>query len=85
MVGLQVPQDVAMKLLPYRVDDGEWGRRTRLRWNVLSGSRARPECMTAGAKAYKSMDRGAEIDWVALAKGRHDYVTKVKRGEVISL
>jgi hypothetical protein len=38
-----------------------------------------------GARAFKEREAGAEIDWAALAKGRHDYIKKVDRGEVSAL
>jgi hypothetical protein len=41
--------------------------------------------LVTGAKTFQQMDEGAEIDWVALAKGRHEYKEKVKRGEVSTL
>lgn len=41
--------------------------------------------LVTGAKTFQQMDEGAEIDWVALAKGRHQYKEKVKRGEVSTL
>ena len=58
-VAARVPQDLAVRLLPYRVD--------------------------AGAQAYQQLEQGEEIDWVALAKGRHTYKQRLQRGEVVAL
>jgi hypothetical protein len=44
-----------------------------------------PYRIDEGAKLFQQLDAGAEIDWVALAKGRHEYKEKVKRGEVGAL
>lgn len=52
-------QDLAFKLLPYRVD--------------------------AGARAHHERAAGEEIDWAALAKGRHTYKQRLQRGEVTAL
>lgn len=52
-------QDLAFKLLPYRVD--------------------------AGARAHHERAAGEEIDWAALAKGRHTYKERLQRGEVAAL
>lgn len=55
----QTTQDLAFKLLPYRVD--------------------------AGARAHHERAAGEEIDWAALAKGRHTYKQRLQRGEVTAL
>jgi hypothetical protein len=54
-----LPQDLAIRLLPYRVD--------------------------SGAQSYKQVEEGQEIDWGALAKGRHVYKERLERGEVTAL
>jgi hypothetical protein len=53
------PQDLAIRLLPFRVD--------------------------GGAQAFNLVKEGEEIDWVALAKGRHNYKERLERGEVTAL
>ena len=54
-----LPQDLAIRLLPFRVD--------------------------GGAQAFNLVKEGEEIDWVALAKGRHNYKERLERGEVTAL
>jgi hypothetical protein len=39
----------------------------------------------AGARAHHELAAGEEIDWVALAKGRHTYKQRLQRGEVTAL
>ena len=56
---LPSPQDLAVRLLPFRVD--------------------------RGAQSYNLVQEGEEIDWAALAKGRHHYKEKLERGEVTAL
>jgi len=52
-------QDLAIRLLPFRVD--------------------------RGSQSYNLIQEGEEIDWAALAKGRHYYKEKLERGEVTAL
>ncbi|GAB5037074.1 gtp-binding protein [Nannochloropsis oceanica] len=54
-VAAKVPQDLAIRLLPFRVD--------------------------RGSQSYNLVQEGEEIDWAALAKGRHYYKEKLERGE----
>lgn len=41
--------------------------------------------MDAGARAHHERAAGEEIDWAALAKGRHTYKQRLQRGEVTAL
>lgn len=44
-----------------------------------------PHRVDAGARAHHERAAGEEIDWVALAKGRHTYKERLQRGEVTAL
>lgn len=41
--------------------------------------------MDAGARQHHERQAGEEIDWAALAKGRHTYMERLQRGEVTAL